>query len=87
MIIFIEHTSQRASRGIVTSIPQFVQHTGSQASEIPIPDTTDTILVKTLPATDVMAQERHHDPESSLDDGESTYGVVISKEPYLGSRN
>jgi hypothetical protein len=63
--VFIgEHTSQRASRGVATSIPQFVvQHTDSQASETPIPDTGT--IIKTSLTADVITQERHHDPESN----------------------
>ena len=40
-------------------------------------DTTDA-KIETSAAADVMTQEQHHDPESNLDDGESTYGVEIS---------
>ena len=66
------HTAQQASRGVATSIPHFVQHTDTQASETPLTYTTDTII-KTSPA-DVMTQE-HHDPESNPDDDKPTYGV------------
>jgi len=61
------HTSQQASRGVVTSIPHFVQHTDTQASEIPLTYTTDTII-KTSPSADILAQERHHNPASNPDD-------------------
>ena len=70
-----EHTSQRASRGVATSIPHFVQHgTDTQSSETPIPYTTAT-TIKTSPAADVMIQERHHDPESNSDNDKATYGA------------
>ena len=77
MFIASERTSQRTSRGVVTtSIPQFVQHSDSQASER-LPDTTDTII-KTSPVVDVMTLERHRDPELNPEGGKSTYGVEIS---------
>ena len=70
-----EHIShQRASRGVATSIPQFVQYTDTQASDAPLPDTTGTIIKTSLPL-DVMTQERHHDLESNPDDGKPAYGV------------
>ena len=65
-----EHASQRASRGMTSSIPHFVQHVDTQASETPLPYTTDTII-KTSPV--VTTQD--HDPESNPDDGKPTYGV------------
>ena len=63
-------------RGVATSIPQFVQHIDSQASETPIPDTTDTIIKTSHAATSVVTtQERHRDLESKPDDDEVAYGV------------
>ena len=75
MFIVGEHTSQRVSGGVATSILQFVQHTDTQASETPISvllsDMADTII-KTSPAANVMTSKRHHDLESNLDNDKPT---------------
>jgi hypothetical protein len=75
--MFCEHASQGASRGVATSIPQFVQQTDTLASETPMSETTDAII-KTSHTVDVMTQGRHNDPESNPDDGKPTYGFEIS---------